>query len=57
MASPNNKAVKKDPHGVGQGGREVILWGLTSLVGDPEEKEDVTGLRKLAEKQGVQAVY
>lgn len=57
MASSNNKAIKKDPRGVGQGGREVILWGLTSLVGDPEEKEDVTGLRKLVEKQGAQAVY
>lgn len=57
MASPNKKAVKTDPRGVGQEGREVILWGLTSLVGDPEEKEDVTGSGNLAEKQGAQAVY
>lgn len=55
--SPNNKAVKTDPRGVSQEGRKVISWGLTSLVGDPEEKEDVTGSGSLAEKQGAQAVY
>ena len=35
----------------------MISLGLTSLVGDPEEKWDVTGSGKLAEEQRVQAVY